>query len=155
MRQPGDPTDPAALAELLKEIPPINTWPISTAPGAHPNRTNVVANNVVLLIRGKLLKRYPNAIIYVGKAKKTLHRMPIPTIESSTRATNRSDESGANVALECDHIDCKSILPPDSQYILSAPTWYPAFQIPVAVTARSASSHVQVSAADACRQLGG
>jgi hypothetical protein len=30
----------------------------------------VVANNVVLLIRGELLKRYPNAIIYVGKAKK-------------------------------------------------------------------------------------
>ena len=84
MRQPGDPTDPAALAELLKEIPPINTWPISTALGAHPNRTNVVANNVVLLIRGELLKRYPNTIIYVGKAKKTLHRMPIPTIESST-----------------------------------------------------------------------
>jgi hypothetical protein len=65
-----DPTDPSALAELLKDIPPINTWQTSTALGTHPNRTNVVANNVVLLLRGELLKRYPNAIIYAGKAKK-------------------------------------------------------------------------------------
>ncbi|HME23292.1 MAG TPA: hypothetical protein VKI44_18515 [Acetobacteraceae bacterium] len=70
VRQPGDPTDPAALTELLKDIPPINTWGTSTALGTHPNRTDVVANNVVLLIRGELLKRYPNAIIYAGKAKK-------------------------------------------------------------------------------------
>ena len=68
--QPGDPTDPAALAELLKDIPPINTWPTPTALGDHPNRTDVVVDNVVLLIRGELLKRYPNAIIYAGKAKK-------------------------------------------------------------------------------------
>ena len=27
--QPSDPTDPAALAELLKDIPPITTWPLS------------------------------------------------------------------------------------------------------------------------------
>jgi len=38
--------------------------------GDNPNRSNVVANNVVLLLRGELLKRYPNAIIYAGKAKK-------------------------------------------------------------------------------------
>src|SRR5207245_7885822 len=32
--------------------------------------TDIVANNLVLLIRGELLRRYPNAIIYAGKAKK-------------------------------------------------------------------------------------
>jgi hypothetical protein len=68
--QPGDPNDPAALAELLKDIPPINTWPTPTSLGEHPNRPNMVVDNVVLLIRGELLKRYPNAIIYAGKAKK-------------------------------------------------------------------------------------
>ena len=58
--QPSDPTDPAALAELLKDIPPIHTWPhadlararIPTAPTSSPN-------NVVLLVRGELFKRYP------------------------------------------------------------------------------------------------
>jgi hypothetical protein len=68
--QPGDPTDPSELAELLKDIPPINTWPLNTALGQHPNRTNIVQNNLVLLVRGELFKRYPNAIVYAGKAKR-------------------------------------------------------------------------------------
>lgn len=68
--QPGDPTDPAKLAELLKDIPPINTWPLAASLGDHPNRTDIVANNVVLLVRGELFKRYPNAIVYAAKAKR-------------------------------------------------------------------------------------
>ncbi len=66
---PTDPTDPAALAELLKDIPPIHTWPLGAPLGAHENRTGIVANNVVLLIRGELLRRYPDAIIYAARAK--------------------------------------------------------------------------------------
>ena len=66
---PKDPTDPKALIELLKDIPPIHTWPTPTALGTHPNRTDIVPNNVVLLVRGELFKRYPNAIVYAGKAK--------------------------------------------------------------------------------------
>jgi hypothetical protein len=67
--QPSDPTDPKVLKELLKDIPPINTWPVPTSLGSHPNRTDIVPNNVVLLVRGEIFKRYPNAIIYAGKAK--------------------------------------------------------------------------------------
>ncbi len=65
---PSDPTDPAQLTELLKDIPPIHTWPKPVPLGQHPNRTDVVLNNVVLLVRGELFKRYPNAIVYAGKA---------------------------------------------------------------------------------------
>jgi hypothetical protein len=68
--QKGDPTDPVKLRELLKDIPEIHTWPKPLPLGQHPNRSDVVLNNVVLLIRGELLKRYPTAIIYAGKAKK-------------------------------------------------------------------------------------
>lgn len=68
--QAGDPTDPAKLRELLKDIPPIHTWPKPVPLGQHPNRTDVVQNNVVLLVRGELFKRYPNAIVYAGKAKR-------------------------------------------------------------------------------------
>jgi hypothetical protein len=67
--QASDPADPTALIGLLKDIPPIHTWPTSTSLGTHPNRTDIVANNVVLLVRGELFKRYPNAIVYAGKAK--------------------------------------------------------------------------------------
>ncbi len=67
--QPTDPTDPAALTEFLKDIPPINTWPPPTGLGTHPNRTDIVPDNLVLLVRGELFKRYPTAIVYAGKAK--------------------------------------------------------------------------------------
>jgi len=80
---PGDPTDPAQLAEKLKDIPPINTWPLPTALGQHPNRTDIVPNNLVLLVRGELFKRYPNAIVYAGKAKRN---------PDGTRSLDPSDE---------------------------------------------------------------
>jgi hypothetical protein len=67
--QPGDPTDPTQLAELLKDIPPINTWPLSGPLGTHENRAGIAPDNVVLIIRGELLRRYPNTIIYAAKAQ--------------------------------------------------------------------------------------
>ena len=67
--QPSDPTDPAQLIEMLLDIPPITSWPLSEPLGQHENRTNIVANNVILLIRGELLRRYPDTIIYAAKAK--------------------------------------------------------------------------------------
>jgi hypothetical protein len=64
----GDPTDPSKLTELLRDIPPINTWSLPSPLGSHPNRTGLVPDNLVLLVRGELFKRYPNAIVYAGKA---------------------------------------------------------------------------------------
>lgn len=80
--QAGDPSDPFALAELLKDIPPIYTWPKTLPLGEHPNRTDVVLNNVVLLVRGELFRRYPNAIVYAGKAK----------LQGGTRVLDETDE---------------------------------------------------------------
>jgi hypothetical protein len=68
--QPSDPSDPSKLTELLKDIPPIHTWPLNTSLGQHPNRTDIVQNNLVLLVRGELFKRYPGAVVYAGKAKR-------------------------------------------------------------------------------------
>ena len=68
VRQPGDPADPAALAELLKDIPPIHTWPRNSRLGDNENRKDIIESNLVLVIRGELLKRYPNTIIFAGKA---------------------------------------------------------------------------------------
>ena len=82
VRQPGDPADPAQLAEMLKDIPPINTWPLAGPLGTHENRAGIPANNVVLLIRGELLRRYPDTIIYAAKAK----------LSGRTRIIDTSDE---------------------------------------------------------------
>ena len=66
--QAGDPTDPAALTELLKDIPPIHTWPKALALGHHPNRTDIPQNNVVLLVRGELFNAIPTWSYSPGKA---------------------------------------------------------------------------------------
>jgi hypothetical protein len=66
--QAGDPTDPAQLAEALKDIPPINTWPRSRPLGQNENRGNTAVDDIVLLVRGELLRRYPNTVIFAGKA---------------------------------------------------------------------------------------
>jgi hypothetical protein len=65
----GDPTDPAVLAEQLRDIPPIHTWPRSTPLGDNDNPGNIVVDNLVLLVRGELLRRYPNTVIFAGRAK--------------------------------------------------------------------------------------
>jgi hypothetical protein len=81
--EPGDPTDPIALAELLKDIPPINTWPLPVPLGDHPNRTDVPLDNVVLLVRGEIFKRYPNAVVFAAKAIRTGNTLDIDETDDS------------------------------------------------------------------------
>lgn len=66
--RPGEPAAGPALIESLRDIPPIHTWPLGLDLGQHPNRVNVAQGNVVLLVRGELLRRYPNTIIFAGPA---------------------------------------------------------------------------------------
>ncbi|MET8700780.1 hypothetical protein ABZW10_18195 [Kitasatospora sp. NPDC004723] len=56
--------------ERLYDIPPIATWTQESKLGGHNNReTGVQANELVLVIRGELLKKYPNAAIYAHRAR--------------------------------------------------------------------------------------
>ena len=65
--RPTDPRDPAALRELLKDVPPIHRWDRPTELGSHRNRTDVAAG-LVLLVRGDLLRRYPDTAVYACDA---------------------------------------------------------------------------------------
>ena len=62
--------DAKTLAEDLKDIPPIHQWLAPQNLGSH-NKRNVsgAAQQVVLVIRGDLLKRYPNTFIYAQQAQ--------------------------------------------------------------------------------------
>lgn len=62
---------PAALREELRDIPPIHTWPRASQLGGHDHRDRggPAENELVLVIRGDLLKRYPTAVIYAHKAR--------------------------------------------------------------------------------------
>jgi hypothetical protein len=72
---------PEQIREDLKDIPPIrpdqvnHKWIPEDAPGIrsnalgdNENRTGIVENNIVLVVRGELLRRYPHANIYACEA---------------------------------------------------------------------------------------
>jgi hypothetical protein len=64
--QPGQVLDP----ETLKDIEPIHTWSKSSNLGTHrPHAPPSGGDYLVLLIRGDLLHRYPNTVVYAAKAK--------------------------------------------------------------------------------------
>jgi hypothetical protein len=59
----------AQLTEEYKDIKPIHTWSIHSLLGTHNNRDpGGDTEQTVLLIRGDLLKRYPNTVIFAQKA---------------------------------------------------------------------------------------
>ena len=64
-------TDPEAQREALKDIPPIHRWSKNSSLGDHDHRELPGDNEqeVVLVIRGELLKKYPNAVIYAHRAR--------------------------------------------------------------------------------------
>ncbi len=59
-----------ALQEKLYDIPPLNQWPLTSALGDHNNRAapGQTGEQAVLVIRGDLLKKYPNTMIYAQRA---------------------------------------------------------------------------------------
>jgi hypothetical protein len=65
----GNKNDPA-LREKLKDILPLHLWSKHSALGTHDNRSDrgAAQSDAVLAIRGELLKRYPNAVIYAQRA---------------------------------------------------------------------------------------
>ncbi|MFJ9931644.1 hypothetical protein ACIRSJ_00855 [Streptomyces virginiae] len=62
----------AARRERLYDIPPIHTWARDSALGAHDHRQEVPGrprDELVLVIRGELLKKYPNTAVYAHRAR--------------------------------------------------------------------------------------
>jgi hypothetical protein len=62
--------DPEALRERLRDIPELHRWSRNTGLEEHDNREAVgdKEDEVVLVIRGELLKKYPTAVIYAHRA---------------------------------------------------------------------------------------
>jgi hypothetical protein len=87
--------DSAADAERLKDIPPIHTWGKNTLLGKHNKReAEGDAEQLVLLIRGDLLKRYPNTIIYAQKAHPATadEKKRFPDIEKTVKTELTAEE---------------------------------------------------------------
>lgn len=67
IRPERDKTE-AELAEGAKDIKPIHAWQSASVLGLHNNRGPQAGDQTVLLVRGDLLKRYPNTVIFAQKA---------------------------------------------------------------------------------------
>lgn len=63
--------DKEQLKEKLRDIPPIHRWSKNSQLGTHDNREEggTQEDDVVLVIRGELLKKYPTAVIYAHRAE--------------------------------------------------------------------------------------
>ena len=62
------------INSIYKDIKPIDTWSTNSLLGRHNNRdAGGDAEQVVLVLRGDLLKRYPNTIIFAQKAIAGIH----------------------------------------------------------------------------------
>lgn len=57
-----------AFEQSVRDIQDIHTWASNTNLGTHSGRA-AITNNLVLAIRGDLLKKFPTAVIYAVKAK--------------------------------------------------------------------------------------
>ena len=64
------PQELEALRERLRDIPELHKWPVNTELGAHDHREaqGDKEDEVVLVVRGELLKKYPTAVIYAHRA---------------------------------------------------------------------------------------
>src|SRR5688572_16469513 len=62
--------DPVARARALKDIKPLHEWTLDRAIGSNANDgRDASSDRVVLVLRGDLLKRYPNTMIYAQRAR--------------------------------------------------------------------------------------
>ena len=70
-------TEPGAVPESMKDVTRLHTWG-RTPLGTHGNRP---MNPLVLLIRGDLLKKYPNTIVYAVPATRGSDGVRRPDLE--------------------------------------------------------------------------
>ncbi|SFF10820.1 hypothetical protein [Nitrosomonas sp. Nm166] len=66
-----DGLDEETLREKLRDIPPLHRWSRYSELGEHDHRETEgeTEEELVLVIRGELLKKYPTAVIYAHRAK--------------------------------------------------------------------------------------
>jgi hypothetical protein len=59
---------PEELADMYKDIEPLDQWPTASDLGKHRNKKRPQGKQLVLVVRGELLKKYPNTVIYAQRA---------------------------------------------------------------------------------------
>jgi len=80
------------LAEVYKDIEPLDEWTLASQLGKHRNKKRPQGKQLVLVIRGELLKKYPNTIVYAQKAHMGESASKPPVIIEVTTEAQMKDE---------------------------------------------------------------
>lgn len=90
--------DAEAFRESLRDIPKIHMWKRKSRLGEHDNRERAgpQEEDVVLVIRGELLKKYPNTVIYAQRAKWQLKANGTPDTSKERVIEEIADAQFAN-----------------------------------------------------------
>jgi hypothetical protein len=95
------PADPPLTAEQLKaryrDITPLDTWTTPPELGTHRPPERAATGDLVLTIRGELLKRYPNTLIYAQRAHPVVKN---GKVDLSTRPVIRTVATEAEMRSE-------------------------------------------------------
>lgn len=99
--QPEPGETPDDFRERVRDIPKIHRWPRASRLGSHDNREKppkAQMENIVLVIRGELLKKYPNTVIYAHKADWGLtNGLPDDKKERQLRPVANPETAGDNL----------------------------------------------------------
>jgi hypothetical protein len=102
----SDPQDPQELRQKLKDIPPLHVWPPDNRLGGNPNRVETGGGNLVLFVRGELLRRYPSCVVYACKARwdatNARHELTDTELHPLYRGTLPPDATFFGFALKAD-----------------------------------------------------
>jgi hypothetical protein len=112
----AEPTgeDAALVSERAKDITPLDTWTVASSLGSHRNPLRPPAEQIVLTIRGDLLKKYPNTLIYAQKAH--IARDSAGRPEPSSDPVIATVETDADVQREIRFPAFKASVDPDIKF---------------------------------------
>jgi hypothetical protein len=85
------------IRELYRDIPKLHLWPRASKLGEHDHRQmpgEPEIEEVVLVIRGELLKKYPNAVVYAHKAVWAPKSKDDPTFDKTKSRVLYKPEEG-------------------------------------------------------------
>lgn len=96
--QPDHSATDEQLKSNYRDVDPLDSWPKLSALGSHRPKDRPNTGDLVLTIRGKLLRKYPNTLIYAQRAR--MARRPDGTPNPTAKPVIREVASDAEMKSE-------------------------------------------------------
>ncbi len=105
---------PEEVKAMYRDIVPIDTWPSASNLGTHKPPQRPQSGDLVLTVRGELLKKYPNTLIYAQKAH--MARNASGALDASLKPVIRTIATSAEMDAEIRFPIFSAEVPPDIRF---------------------------------------